>query len=342
MKDNIKFFRDIVNSSLKDIHMTDELKQETLNRCKKQNKIRIRPAYVAGICAAFMAFATTGYSYLFPDKIDIKYSLNISATERQLENLGNLIKNSIINPSLNNTALKDDKYAYNNKENTQNGDKTPKNLKDTKHATDINDKSNADAKIKDILNPVNNIPSTKDKTENKIAPKDIQSEIVSTNSESKKQSDGNVSSNQASPEKNTSEENNDVQENTTASISSVSPHLMNMNSVENSFGRKVAKPSHIPDGFKLVNINIPDNDNEKFVKMNYASKDQHFTILQDRNINFNNNVGEKLYINGVQAYSSWVENCSELRVALNKNNIQYVIQGNISKETLVSIMESMD
>ncbi|WP_446898974.1 DUF4367 domain-containing protein [Clostridium sp. LBM24168] len=338
MRDNMKFFKDIVNSSLEDIHVTDELKEKTLNKCKKENRIRIRPTYVAGICAVFIAFATTGYNYLFPNKINKKYSLNISATERQLENLGNLIKNSIINPSPNNATLKNNKYAYDKKY-------TKKSAKseDLKNANKINDKIDTNLKNKDILNPEKDSTAKNDKTEDKIESKDEQSQISYDTSKNKQPDESeNVSSNQISTEKSSSDKSETVEKNDSNSISSISPHLMNMNSVENSFGQKVTTPSYIPDGFKLINITIPDNDNEKFVKMNYTFKDKHFTIRQDRNIDFNNNIGEKLYITGIRAYSSWVENCSELRIALNKDNIQYVIQGNISKDILISIIGSMN
>lgn len=336
MKDNMKFFKDIVNSSLEDIHVTDELKEKTLNKCKKLNKRKIQPAYVAGICAVFMAFATTGYNYLFPDKIDKKYSLNISATERQLENLGNLIKNSIINPSPNKSpnksALKDNKYAY---------DKNDTKSEDLKNTAKVNHKSDTNKKTDDVSNTVDDVTSTKDIEVNKIESKDEQSQIAYVDPKSTPPVESTASS-QNAPEKSSSDTSGNQQQDTHDSISSISPHLMNMNSVESNFGQKVTTPSYIPDGFKLTNINIPDNDTEKFVKMNYASKNEHFTIRQDRNINFNNNIGEKLYIDGVQAYSSWVENCGELRIALNKNNIQYVIQGNISKDMIISIMESMN
>ncbi|WP_416176582.1 DUF4367 domain-containing protein [Clostridium sp.] len=343
MKDNMKFFRDMANSALDDLHVTEELKEKTLKRCKTNYKTKIRigmkPSFLAAICAALFAFTTTGYNNLFSKNISKKYNLSISTTEQKLEDIGNIIKNSIINPSSNEDDLKSDstnntKYSYN-----KNLNKDSENTKNTKDTKDIKENVTED-KSNQNLEKASQIKITnKESNESsEISEKNVIEENTTeaTNDQNPQISTENkeINEKEDSTEKDQSKDK--------VSSLSEAPEVITISDAEKSFDSKVCVPSYIPDGFNLDSIDLPDNDSEKFVVMNYSSDKSHFTIRQDRNINFNNNVGEKIYIGAIRAYCVWVENCSEFRISCNKNSIQYVIQGNLSKDTLIKILTSIN
>lgn len=340
MKDNVKFFRNMVNSSLDNIHITNELKEKTLKRCKNYKKSRLRAGYVAGICAAIIALTTTGYNCFFPSKLNEKYSFNMSATERHLKDIGNFIKNSIINKSPDINALKNsskNKYADNKNNPVEKPNTTLQDSKDTSN-TDIKNKLDIEnATNSFVTNSTDNEPqttNTKPESEKKQPKLEEDKSTVDSN---------NTPTTKNSIDRNTDESNKSQAEDNPVISSNNEVHPIDINSVEKTFGQKISIPSYIPEGFSLINIDTPDNISQNFVKMNYKSAANHFSIRQDRNINFNNNIGEKININGICTYLSVVKGCGELRISwTDDNNMQYVIQGNISKDTIISIIKSMD
>lgn len=322
MKDDVKFFKQITDSALKDLHITEDLKKKTLNKCKSRSSHNFKPAFAAGICAALFVFTTTSYNLFLPDSISKKYSLGISTTESKLKNIGNIIKNSIINPNVaesipKNTSKKDSKYAYKSQAET---DSTKNKTTNT-----ANKNSSDNTKVSQLANDnvsKNNTPSSEISEEN--------------NTTTEKHKISNVSQyreNTSAIEETKAQGSNKSDKNTT---------VITIDSAEKNFGQKVTTPSYLPDKFALKDIALPKDDKKKFIVMSYSSPDGSFTIKQDKNVNFGNNTGEKMYIGSVRAYFSQTKGSDESKLSWIKNNIQYTIQGNISKDTSIQILNSMN
>ncbi|MGE5627444.1 MAG: hypothetical protein ACM3X7_04910 [Solirubrobacterales bacterium] len=65
MKDNIENFREITEIVLKDIYVTDELKQKTLEKCTAKSQLKIHPAILSTASAAVLIIGLGFYNYSF-------------------------------------------------------------------------------------------------------------------------------------------------------------------------------------------------------------------------------------------------------------------------------------
>lgn len=306
MKDDLKTFKDTVNSALNDIHMTDELKDKTFRACKSHRKIK--PVYAITALTAFMVFATAGYNHFFPNKINKMYVLNMITTEEKLHNIESLIKDSIINPNKDSDNLKnktsDTNYAF-NKDNPAKSNI----IKDLKNKTDL---------TKATLNEQDDKTISKDKSTQ---------ETTSVNKEDSKDS---IEKSPAETTKKTFD--------TESTLSQPKP---NVGLAEEYLGEKLNMPSYVPDDFKLNSINMTTSA-DKSVNITYNSKDAHININQGKSTTTTTDTeGEKIDINGVEARSCWVESKGELRVTWNKDNTKYTVQGNVPKSALVDVAKSM-
>lgn len=312
MKDDLRTFKDTVNSNLSDIHVTDELKNKTFRECKSNKKVK--PAYVTAAITVFMIFTTASYNHFFPNKTNRMYGLNMITTEEKLHNIENMIKDSIISPIQNNNNLNNksnkNNYAYNKNKSS----KLNENNKDSKNTT-VNIQNTANEQIDKTISKDKSTsaeePTEESATVNKEIPKDSSDE-KSYSAVNKISSENESNSNSSKPD---------------------------VSLAEDYLGEKLNMPSYLPDDLKLNNINISKSD-DKSVNINYDSKGSHLNINQGKN-STKDNEGEKIDINGVEARSCWVESKSELRITWNKDNTKYTIQGNVPKSTLIDVAKSM-
>lgn len=65
MKDNIENFREISDIVLKDIYVSDELKQKTLEKCTAKKQLKIYPAILSTASAAVLIIGLGLYNYSF-------------------------------------------------------------------------------------------------------------------------------------------------------------------------------------------------------------------------------------------------------------------------------------
>lgn len=96
MKDNMRNLREITNLVLKDIHVTEKLKDDTLKKCKYKKKLRLKPIYAVGISTAIIIFALIDYHHYtnFHSNITKKYIYNNPIARVSIKALDKIIGKS--------------------------------------------------------------------------------------------------------------------------------------------------------------------------------------------------------------------------------------------------------
>lgn len=102
---------------------------------------------------------------------------------------------------------------------------------------------------------------------------------------------------------------------------------------EKFWNGKILLPSYIPEEFKLYNIDTYEKDNKKFLSIIYRNKENYFQIEQVK--------GEDIDI-----ALEVSKNVSELgeglqEVTLNEDGVLYRVNGNIPKDILQKVIESI-
>lgn len=111
-------------------------------------------------------------------------------------------------------------------------------------------------------------------------------------------------------------------------------------------------PQYVPDGFKLNNVDVLNKDNQKEVIsfLYVKSKGESFEIMQENrpgdtddtlNIQkYDDTIIEHIKINGIQCtLVSYGE--TQNKLLWSSNGIGYKVDGNVSKEEIIKIAESM-
>lgn len=323
MKDNINNLKEMTDFVLKDIHVTKELKIKTLEKCKKEKSIKLKPLWATGISAALITFTVTGYQYFY-DKIEKKYNYSKSNIEEPIKNMDTIIKKSNSNSSelahntLNSPPYKED---FNYKQTPK--DYSIPDASKTNNSSEL--KINKSESV--IKNSENNIVNNKS-SEN-VNSKGTSSEI---SSEDKSNIDKSSSDNtELAPDKNIKNSFN------TTTLAKAEKH----------FGSNIAVPKYIPEGFELTDISIPeDTSKETYVSMIYSSDKGYFKITQNKSTIYNGS-GKKINFNGIAAYlteekKDYISNPSTVQLTWIKKDIQYTISGNISTDSIITIAKSIN
>ena len=111
-------------------------------------------------------------------------------------------------------------------------------------------------------------------------------------------------------------------------------------------------PQYVPDGFKLNNVDVLNKDNQKEVItfLYVKSKSESFEIMQENrpgnaddtlNIQkYDDTIIEHIKINGIQCTLVSYDK-TQNKLLWSSDGIGYKIDGNISKEEIIKIAESM-
>lgn len=292
MKDDINNLKEIVNSALDDIYVTEELKNKTFIKCKNKD---LKPLFIKGLSIATVTFTLLGYCYYF-------YAKNNTIAETSTKTLNKLIKVPIHN---NYAPLPPKKNNINSIDN-----KIYPNDKIANSKSDFNTKDNYNSSSVNASEPPVSISPNKN-------------EVKDTNIESKNQSFISPSLNEKIFELNLKPSN-----------------MLDLATVQNYFENNVSLPSYVPEGFKLASMIVPKNaEEEKIIDIKYTNADgKYFNLIQSKKLSPNIS-GEKIDINETTGYI-YTEDI--IKITWIKNNIQYTLYGNISKDSIISIAKSIN
>ncbi|WP_368490214.1 DUF4367 domain-containing protein [Clostridium sp. BJN0013] len=319
MKDNMRNLREITNLVLKDIHVTEKLKDSTLKKCKRKKRLKLKPIYAIGIFTAIIVFTLIDYQYYyanFHNDIAKKYIYNNPIARVSIKALDKIIGKST-DTELKTTEDKSKKSIP----STENSSINSEISQNTKKDVDSNSNSTSDSNI-------NNNNTTKDPQ-----PKlNDNTEYIAKNENPEPEDE---------PITNPTEELN---KNTT-----ISPDMVSLANAQNYFGGTISMPSYIPENFKLTDIHIPEDiETEKIITIDYSSpENKYFKLTQSKKLS-SSIPGEKVSINDeIQGYiyinnGSAASDSPIVQIAWTKDNIEYTLYGNISKESIISIAESIN
>ncbi|MBV7273625.1 DUF4367 domain-containing protein [Clostridiaceae bacterium UIB06] len=374
MSRDINNLKEIANSILKDIQVTEDLKLSTLKKCKEQKKYNLKPFFVTVASLTIIIFSIASYKFIFhkPNSSFVTYNNEIPKKSAKLNNENNKYTNNKNDVNINNsneTVLKkqiqqNSRSTVNNNSSTQNID-LPSNNSSTQNI-DL-PSNNSSAQNADL--PSNNsgaqnvhLPNSNSSTQNI----DLPNSNSSTPSTSSKDKPKDNTTNSPSPENKqatdssgTAELNDntntaeDAKQNASANISAKSsidsdtPMLksslsesskpVSIADAENFWGGKLIMPSYIPDGFELTDISLPKNDSrEIYVKLNYSFKNIYFKILQNKSTTFTNYTGKFIDINGSKGYITKTKDPSDPSIMTTEINF---VKNNIQYDITGNIQE---
>lgn len=327
MKDNMRNLREITNLVLKDIHVTEKLKDDTLKKCKYKKKLRLKPIYAIGISTAIIIFALIDYHHYtnFHSNITKKYIYNNPIARVSIKALDKIIGKST-EPALKTTEDKS-KKSIPAEDNPSINSEISQNTK-----KDLDSKSNSTSDSKDSKSNINNndntttsLPESNDTTDYPVENKNLESE------------DKTAAANPTeSPEE----------------TKTASPDMLSLANAQDYFGGNISMPSYIPENFALTNIHIPeDTETGKTITIDYSNpENKYFKLIQSKELSYNsfNISGEKVSINDkIQGYiyiynDPTVSDSPIVQIWWTKDNIEYTICGNISKDSILSIAKSIN
>lgn len=328
MKDNMRNLREITNLVLKDIHVTEKLKNDTLKKCKYNKKIKLKPAYAAGISAAIITLSLINYKYYTNGDITKKYIYNNPIAKVSIQ-AWNKITGKSVEPSLKTTEDKSKETTPDAINPSINSEVSQNTKKDT------DSKSNPTSDSKDSESNLNK-----------------NSSIEASSPESKATDSQKENTTPETADKTTDETSTEALEETKV----ISSDMPNLASAQDYFGGSISTPSYVPENFTLTDIHIPEDiQTGKIVTMDYNSpENKYFKLTQSKKdatispYNSFNIAGEKVSINdAIQGYiciynDPAVSNSSIVQISWIKDNIEYTLYGNISKDSILSIAKSID
>lgn len=340
MNKDINNLREITDSVLEDIKVTDELKSLTLKKCKEEKKYNIKPIFITAASAAIMAFSVFSYKFILHNpnltRNNSKEVTHKSVSLNDLNNDHSSNKNNIANQDKlkNSVVTKESQPKTTAQQN--NHDTTLKNNQGGEKTTSSN--NNKSSKLTN---------STKDKTLNKteeIKPASNLPENRTVNSISE-----NSTLNTSTDKTNEVPENSNLSKDTPSTKASLdSPKSTSIADAESFWGGKILMPSYIPEGFEITDISIPkDNSKEICVKLNYSFENIYFKIVQNKSTTYTSYVGTSIDIKGSKAYISKSKDASNSNLMITEinwvnNNVQYTIIGNLSEDELTKILKSIN
>ncbi|MHC6180475.1 DUF4367 domain-containing protein [Clostridium sp. JNZ X4-2] len=308
MKDDINNLKEIVNSVLEDIHVTEELKNKTFIKCKNRN---LKPLFIKSLSAAAITFALLGYYYYFHAK-------NNTVAENSIKTLNKFIKMPIHN---NYTLLPSKKINITNTDSKIYPDKKTANSKSTFNTKDIYNSSSVNTSNPPVF----------------ISPN--KNEVKNTNIEFK--NEDSIINNKVNKENDTSNITISPSLNGKMMESNLKfSNILDLATIQNYFGNNVSLPSYIPEGFKLASMIVPQNSEKgKSINIEYTNTDsKYFNLIQNKKPSPDIS-GEKVPINEITGYISTED---IIKITWIKNNIQYTLYGNISKDSIISIAKSIN
>lgn len=338
MSRDINNLKEITNSILEDIQVTEDLKLSTLKKCTEQKKYNLKPFFVTAASVAVIIFSIVSYKFIFhkPNSSFVTYNNEIPKKSAKLNN-------------------GDSKYSNNKKDVNSNNSNETASKKQIQQNNQSTVKDNSSTQNIGLSN--NNIistPSTSDKDKSK-------DNTADSPSPENKQATNSSGTTELNNNTNTVE---DAKQNASANISakdsidsdtpmlksalSESSKPISIADAENFWGGKLLMPSYIPEGFELTDISLPKNDSKEiYVKLNYSFKNIYFKILQNKSTTSTSYTGKVVDINGSKGYvtkSKDSSNPSIMTTEINfvKNNVQYDIIGNIQEDELIKITKSMN
>ncbi|MBC2581879.1 DUF4367 domain-containing protein [Clostridium sp. DJ247] len=355
MKDNIRDIKEIIDLTLNDIYVTDNLKNKTLKACTIERKPKLKPYIVAAASAAFITLSIVGYQQFYNRDINPSQKLSQAFTKSTSKDIKDKSDNKVVknqpnntydnktNVDANNIIPYDKQVVYNKDKNeaiTNNHNNTtaplPNTNKDTK--TTINKTENQQSNTTNVSPPVDTKPDITTAVSDKLKQDPlIQDKVANIN-------DTSLSS-MAEGLPSITKNSTDISG--TISNSSVS-HMVSPSTAEaeNYWGDKLSLPSYVPKDFELTDIYIPKNDSkEKYVKLTYSFKNNYFKLLENKSTTYSGN-GKTIDINGAKGYVTQNKddsnpNSTITQICWNKNNIQFSITGNIPEDDLINICNSI-
>ncbi|MFL0197534.1 DUF4367 domain-containing protein [Clostridium sp. WILCCON 0269] len=340
MKDNMKNLREITDLVLKDIHVTEKLKRNTLEKCKSKKRLSLKPIYAISISAAIMILIIISYQYHhtnFQNNITKKYIYNNPIAKASIETLHKIIGKST-DGELKSTDDKTDDRPKNSVPSTKNSSINSEISLNTK---------NSDSKSDSTSNDNDNYNSNTDTNSNKDSTLNDKGNTKNSESEATNNSDytyKNYTIN-AEPQSETPVNTTDSPE----AKNAASTDMLDLATAQSYLGSTISMPSYIPENFKLTNIYIPKSAAEqKTIIIDYNDPDnKYFKLTQSKQLSSNIS-GEKISISDeTQGYlyikSDETDSDSPIiQIAWIKNDIEYTLYGNISKDSMLSIAKSIN
>lgn len=340
MNKDINNLREITDSVLEDIKVTDELKSLTLKKCKEEKKYNIKPIFVTAASAAIMAFSVFSYKFILhnPDLAQ-KNSKEVSHKSVSLNDLNNdqssdksnianqdKLKNNVINNENQPKATVQQSNYDTITKNNQSGEKitSSNNSKDSKLMDSA--KNTTSNRTEETKLP-SNLPE--DKTTNSMS----ENSTLNTNADKRNDVSTNGILSKDIPS-------------TKASLDS--PKSASIADAESFWGGKILMPSYVPKDFELTDISVPkDNSKEICVKLNYSFENIYFKVVQNKSTTYTSYVGTSVDIKGKKAYISKSKDANNPSLTITEikwvnNNIQYTIIGNLPEDELTKILSSIN
>jgi hypothetical protein len=340
MNKNINNLREITDSVLEDIKVTDELKSLTLKKCKEEKKYNIKPIFVTAASAAIMAFSVFSYKFILHNpNLTNKNSKEVSHKSVSFNDLNNNQSSDKSNIA-NQDKLKNDVINNENQPKTtvqqNNYDTIPKNNQSGEKIASSN--NSKDSELMD---------SAKNKTLNRTEETKLSSNLPENKTTNSMSENSTLNAN--------TDKRNDVSTNTISSkdtpstkASLDSPKSASIADAESFWGGKILMPSYVPKGFELTDISVPkDNSKEICVKLNYSFENIYFKVVQNKSTTYTSYVGTSVDIKGKKAYISKSKDANNPNSTITEikwvnNNIQYTIIGNLSEDELTKILSSIN
>lgn len=343
MKDDISNLKETTDLILKDIYVTDELKARTSEMCKKEKNKILVPFITAAASAVAITLSLTEYQY-FSHRIDSNL-INTKQATHNINNNSNITMENAdktpdytLNTKVNQNLSKDLTKNYTNNQNKVNLD-TATNISKSKNSTEKTIANNNTILKDTSTNTVSTDNDNKVASQNKILEKQM-SETVLNNT---------VSDVTMAPDTNCTKESNSISDSIpiNPSIRTVTGTLSTAEA-EKYWGGAIILPSYIPSGFELTDISIPKDDKEKYVKLTYSLNNTYFKITENKSTKYNI-TGKSIIMNNINITitvdkndtSNTTTNAIIIQIVLEKDNIQYLIIGNISEMELTNIVKSL-
>ncbi|WML33692.1 DUF4367 domain-containing protein [Clostridium sp. OS1-26] len=341
MNKDINNLREITDSVLKDIKVTDELKSLTLKKCREEKKYNIKPIFITAASAAIMAFSVFSYKFILhnPNLTRNNNSKEVAHKSVSLNDHNNdhssdksniakqdNLKNNVVNNENQSKTTAQQNDRNTTLKNNQSGEKTTSSNSNKSSKLEDSTKDKTSNKTEEIK-PTSNLP------ENKTANKAPENSILNNSTNKINDVPANSTLNKELP---------------SVKASLDAPKSTTIADAENFWGGKILTPSYVPEGFELTDISIPkDNSKEICVKLNYSFENIYFKIVQNKSTTYTSYVGTSVDIKGSKAYVSKSKDANNPSLTITEikwitNNIQYTITGNLPESELTKILNSIN
>lgn len=340
MNKDINNLREITDSVLEDIKVTDELKSLTLKKCKEEKKYNIKPIFITAASAAIMAFSVFSYKFILHNpNLPHNSSKEVAHKSVSLNDLNNnqsSDKSNIANQdkSKNNVVNNESQPKATAQQN--NHDTIAKNNQSGEKITSSN--NSKDSKLMD---------SAKNKTSNRIEETKPSSNLPENKTTNSMSESSILNAN--------TDKTNDVPTNSILSkdtpstkASLDSSKSASIADAESFWGGKILMPSYVPKSFELTDISIPKDDSKEIcVKLNYSFENIYFKIIQNKSTTYTSYVGTSVDIKDSKAYISKSKDSNNPNLTITEikwvnNNIQYTLIGNLPEDELTKILNSIN